>query len=79
MFTQMQCFSCHTNGENVINPSKPIKGADFLKKYPEDAQIAQIIRRGVAGTAMPAYAKDRLTDDQLSALIAYVRSLTPQQ
>jgi mono/diheme cytochrome c family protein len=73
----MQCFTCHANGDNLINPAKPIKGTNFLAKYPEDAQIAQLIRRGVPGTAMPAYAKERMSDDQLYALIAYVRSLTP--
>lgn len=79
VFTQMQCFTCHVNGQNVIDPSKPIKGPGFRKKYPEDAQIAQIIRHGVPGTAMPAYNNARLSDDQLTALIVYVRSLTPQQ
>jgi len=78
-FTQMQCFTCHANGGNLINPGKPIKGTSFLKKYSEDAQIAQLIRRGVAGTAMPAYSKERLGDEQLNALIDYVRSLTPPQ
>jgi mono/diheme cytochrome c family protein len=77
VFQQMQCFTCHVNGENVINPSKPIKGEKFRSTYPEDEQIAQVIRRGIPGTAMPAYDKDRLSDAQLEALIAYVRSLTP--
>jgi mono/diheme cytochrome c family protein len=77
VFNQMQCFTCHVNGENVINPSKPIKGAFFRSKYPNDAQIAAIIRNGVPGTAMPAYATDRLSDEQLKPLIAYIRSLTP--
>jgi cytochrome c5 len=77
VFQAMQCFTCHTNGENLIDPSKPIKGQNFLKKYSEDAQIASIIRSGRAGTAMPAYDKQRLNDDQLSSLIAYIRSLTP--
>jgi len=79
VFTQMQCFTCHANGDNVINQSKPIKGMSFLNKYPEDAAIAQLIRRGVPGTAMPAYGKERLSDAQLVTLIAYVRSLTPPQ
>jgi cytochrome c551/c552 len=77
VFQGMQCFTCHTNGENLIDPSKPIKGQNFLKKYPEDAQIASIIRNGRVGTAMPAYDKQRLNDEQLSNLIAYIRSLTP--
>ena len=78
-FTRMQCFTCHANGENLINPSKPIKGQGFLKKYPEDEQIAQIIRRGLPGTAMPAYGTERLSNDQLGALISYIRSLTPSE
>jgi mono/diheme cytochrome c family protein len=77
VFQQMQCFTCHTNGENLIDPSKPIKGTDFLKKYPEDRQIADIIRHGRPGTAMPAYSQQRLSDEQLSTLIAYIRNLTP--
>ncbi len=78
-FTQMQCFTCHINGDNIIDRSKPLRGANFQKKYPEDAQIAALVRRGVPGTAMPGYAKERLSDEQLSAIIAYIRSLTPQQ
>jgi mono/diheme cytochrome c family protein len=78
VFTQMQCFTCHANGENVIDPSKPIKGATFLNKYPNDAGLVQVIRRGTAGTAMPGYSKDRLSDEQLTALIIYIRSLTTQ-
>jgi len=78
-FEAMQCFTCHINGGNIINPAKPLKGEKFHQKYPEDAQIANIIRHGVAGTAMPAYSAERLTDDSMAALIAYVRSLTPQQ
>lgn len=79
VFTQMQCFTCHANGGNIIAPSKPIKGAKFLEKYPEDGQMAQVIRSGVPGTAMPGYAKEKLSDEQLAALVAYVRSLTAGQ
>ncbi len=79
VFSDMQCSTCHINGGNVIVPSKPIKGAEFLKKFPEDQQIANVIRQGVPGTAMPGFDKDRLSDDQLTTLVAYIRSLTPQQ
>jgi cytochrome c5 len=74
----MQCLTCHVGGGNIVNPSKPIKGQGFHNKYPEDAQIASIIRHGVAGTAMPAYSNERLSDDQLQDLIVYIRSLTPR-
>jgi mono/diheme cytochrome c family protein len=79
VFQQMQCFTCHLNGENLIDPSKPLKGEGFRKKYPEDSQIEDLIRKGRPGTAMPAYNKQRLSDAQMSSLIAYIRSLTPQQ
>jgi len=75
--TEMQCMGCHVGGGNIINANKPIKGSAFLKKYPDDAQIASIIRHGLSGTAMPAYSIDRLSDEQLEKLIAYIRSLTP--
>jgi mono/diheme cytochrome c family protein len=78
VFMALQCFTCHVDGGNIINPTKPIRGQDFLKKYPDDNQIAELIRHGVPGTAMPAYDKDRLSDDQMPLLIAYIRSLTPQ-
>lgn len=78
VFEEMMCFTCHADGGNVINPSKPIKGAQFAKKYSEDKQIADVIRRGVPGTAMPGYARNRLTDDDLGAMIVYIRSLTPE-
>ena len=77
VFMAMQCFTCHIDGGNLVNPAKPIKGQAFLKKYPEDSQIINIIRHGIAGTAMPAYGPDRLSDDQAALLVAYVRSLTP--
>jgi mono/diheme cytochrome c family protein len=78
VFERLQCFTCHPGGGNVINPARPIKGKAFNKRYPEDAQIADILRQGNPGTAMPAYSTDRLSDSDLTDLIAYVRSLTPQ-
>lgn len=79
VFTQMQCFTCHANGGNIIDPSKPIKGVKFVEKYPEDSKLTEVIRQGVPGTAMPGYGKERLSDDQMAALVAYIRSLTTEQ
>jgi mono/diheme cytochrome c family protein len=78
VFDEMMCFTCHAEGGNVINPSKPIKGPEFVKKYPDDRQVADVIRHGVPGTAMPAYAGNRLSDTDLGAMVVYIRSLTPQ-
>jgi len=78
-FEKAGCNMCHVGGGNVIDASKPLKGAGFLKKYPDDAQIARVIRQGVAGTAMPAYGENRLSADQVRNIIAYIRSITPPQ
>jgi mono/diheme cytochrome c family protein len=77
VFEKMQCFTCHPGGGNLINPSRPLKGKAFNKKFPEDGRITDIIRNGNPGTAMPAYSTDRLSDPDLNDLIAYIRSLTP--
>lgn len=60
----------------MIEPTKPLKGASFAKKYPNDAQIAAIVRKGVAGTGMPSTGKDMLPDKDLCDVIAYIRSFT---
>ena len=78
LFKQSQCSTCHVDGGNIVNPAKPIKGEAFQKKYADDKLIADLVRKGVAGTAMPAYDKTRLSDEQLKAIISYIRSLTPQ-
>lgn len=78
IFEAQQCITCHAGGGNAIDPSKPLKGAEFLKHFPEDAEIAHIIRDGVPGTAMPAYETERLSNDDLTLLVIYIRSLTPK-
>lgn len=76
IFHDVQCFTCHQNGQNVIVPNRPICGDSFKQRYPEDKQIADVIRSGVPGTAMPSFSADRLSDSDLTDLIAYVRSLS---
>jgi mono/diheme cytochrome c family protein len=76
IFHDMQCFTCHESGRNLIVPSRPISGEIFQKRYPEDKQIADLIRSGVPGTAMPSFSADRLSNLDLTDLIAYVRSFS---
>ncbi len=75
-FEKHQCNQCHLGGNNLLEPGKPLKGATFAKKYPNDLQIAAVIRKGVAGTGMAANPPDLLSQDELSDIIAYIRSLT---
>lgn len=59
------CHACHPGGETGLGPSlndKPLPG--FL--------IALQVRRGLG--AMPAFSRDELPDEDLSALIEYMRA-----
>ncbi|HEX6315514.1 MAG TPA: c-type cytochrome, partial [Gemmatimonadaceae bacterium] len=76
-----RCASCHgvaggSNGPMSASLSRlPRELSSFAwQAERSDVQIAQAIRDGVAGTAMPA-ARD-LTDAELDALVAWVRSLS---
>lgn len=78
-YIQATCWSCHPRGENSINGDRPLKGAAFLKRYPDDASLASFIRKGAEERGMPAFAEDRLSDKNLDLVIAYIRSLTKKQ
>jgi mono/diheme cytochrome c family protein len=78
LFEAMNCSMCHPSGGNALNPKKPLRGEEFKKTF-SDADIALVVRKGVPGTAMDAFRKDRLSDEQLSDIIAYIRTLTPAQ
>lgn len=77
LFDKNQCSQCHLNGGNMIEPTKPLKGQKFAKKYARDEQIVAMVRTGVPGTGMPSTSKDMLSDRELCDIIAYIRSLTP--
>ena len=69
------CASCHgTNGEGGSAPA--LNSQEFLTSVTDD-QIHGIIAGGIPGTAMPAWLNDYggpLTDEQIAALVAYLRS-----
>lgn len=77
VFTAQTCGMCHVAGGNMICPEKPLKGASFQKKYPNDSMVADVIRHGVKGTSMDSFGKDKLPDADLQDVVAYIRSLTP--
>jgi mono/diheme cytochrome c family protein len=78
IFSALNCEMCHPGGGNALEPTKPLKGAGFAKKYSSDNAIAMLIRNGSQNGGMPAFRRDQLTDQQLCDLIAYLRSLTPR-
>jgi mono/diheme cytochrome c family protein len=87
LYGKYGCINCHgPNGlGGVPNPQSPDKtipalsGADFFNEFNTDAKIKEIIRTGsVLGSApivsMPHWG-GILSDDQLDALVAYIKTL----
>ncbi len=77
LFERLTCAGCHPNGGNTLHPYRPLKGAGFLTRYKEDGQIEHLIRKGVPTAGMPAFSKAQLNDKDMTDLIAFIRSLTP--
>jgi mono/diheme cytochrome c family protein len=73
---KLQCSSCHgQNGAGDTSVGKSLKAADLrsaeVQKQTE-AQLAQVISDG--RNNMPSFS-DSLTQDQIRALVAYIRKL----
>jgi len=67
------CASCHGkdgSGNTVMGKKLGVK--DFTKEQSSDAEATNIIKNGKGN--MSAY-KDKLSDADVKALVAYVRSL----
>jgi len=78
LFVKHTCESCHPGGGNAMQPNKPLKGAEFGKRYPRDEMITQVVRNGIPRTVMQGFSSSVLPDRDLSDIIAYIRSLTPE-
>ena len=59
---------CHGSAGTAAR-SPRLRGRTFEKDY-----LVKVIRDGIPNTAMPAWG-DRLTDDDIGALVAYIQSL----
>lgn len=81
IFQDMQCAICHTNGGNNLNPDRPLIGEVFLKRYPanDNKGLEKIIREGITAKGMPQFGKDKMSDQDLADVVAYIRSLTPNK
>jgi mono/diheme cytochrome c family protein len=71
----LNCSSCHgDNGEGIDAPA--LNSQQFLGSI-RDEQMHRIVASGITGTEMPAWWDEfggPLTDDQIEAVVAYVRS-----
>lgn len=65
------CNSCHPGANAGAGPK--ISGAEFHKKYPLDENIVKVVRGGRGG--MPSFSDSILSQEQLEAIVAYLRSL----
>lgn len=77
VFSAMTCDICHVNGGNNLNPERPIKGAAFVKRFPDDVSLTALIRKGIESKGMPAFGRDKMSDQDMADVLCYVRSLTP--
>jgi mono/diheme cytochrome c family protein len=76
------CASCHGkdgSGNTTMGKKLSVKDYSSAKVQAEftDAKAAQVIKEGVSegGKAKMKSFKDKLSDDEIKALVAYVRSL----
>jgi mono/diheme cytochrome c family protein len=67
----VQCNACHPGASAGIGP--PIRGPQLAERYPDDGPLAVVIRQGT-GTMLPT-PPDRLPDQELANVIAYLRGL----
>jgi mono/diheme cytochrome c family protein len=71
----LNCAQCHgVSGEGVDAPA--LNSQEFLNSI-ADGQMHGIIAGGIPGTEMPAWWNEYggpLTDEQIAAIVAYVRS-----
>ena len=71
----LNCSSCHGDrGQGVDAPA--LNSKQFLTAISDD-QMHRIVSTGIIGTAMPAWWDEYggpLTDQQIAAIVAYIRS-----
>ena len=74
----LNCASCHGDqGEGVDAPA--LRSKQFLDSI-TDEQMHRIVAAGITGSEMPAWWDEfggPLTDDQIAAVVAWVRSWQP--
>ncbi|MEW6268892.1 MAG: c-type cytochrome [Thermodesulfobacteriota bacterium] len=69
------CSGCH-GADGRLGPARPLNDPLYLA-LASDAELRQVIGRGVPGTTMPAFAVSAggtLTDEQIAALVGEMRA-----
>ncbi len=69
------CNTCHPGGQKGVG--RDLVGPEFRQRHPTDASVREQIRNG--GGQMPAYGEERMSEQQLQDVIAYIRWLNEQQ
>jgi mono/diheme cytochrome c family protein len=70
------CAQCH--GKDATGGSAPTLNSQEFLKSTTDGQIHALVAGGVSGSQMPAWSLDyggTLTDEQVTQLVTYLRSL----
>jgi mono/diheme cytochrome c family protein len=74
----LNCASCH--GEQGQGPDAPALNSQEFLTAVSDEQIHRIVSAGITGTEMPSWLNEfggPLTDQEIAAIVAYVRSWEP--
>ncbi|HYT80529.1 MAG TPA: cytochrome c [Actinomycetota bacterium] len=75
----LNCSSCH-GGQGQGFSAPALNSKQFLTSIADD-QMHRIVAAGITGTPMPAWWNEfggPLTDEQIAAIVAYVRSWEPK-
>ncbi len=67
------CVGCHLHGENVLEPSLPLRTSPKLNRYADFVKFIRqpVLRNGLQGP-MPAFDKSKLSEQDAQALYNYV-------
>ena len=72
---KQKCSMCHgADGKGYAALKTPDFTDPKVQASLTDKEIAEVIKNGKKGTAMPAFA-DKLSDEQIHSLVTYIRSL----
>ena len=77
LFRAKKCAVCHPSGENILSKDHALIGKAFETRYSTDNALIAVIRQGLksSNASMPAFDKQRLSDEELADVVAYIRTL----
>ncbi len=76
---KQKCAMCHgADGKGFAALKTPNFTDPKYQKSVKDKDLVAIIKNGKKGTSMPAFA-DKLTQDEIQALVSYIRSLNSEK